>query len=432
MRCFFGTYKNMKRIYFDHAATTPLDPRVKTVMDPYLSVEYGNPGGLYREGRRAKEALESARSDVANILHSTPDEILFTSGGTEGDALALCGVARAYADRGRHIISTTIEHHAVLHTLDALKKEGFEITLIDVDANGIVNPAKIKATLRPDTILVSVMYANNEIGTVQPIEEIGKIVKSHRAHKKDPMAGPFFHTDACQAAGYLGLDVKKLGVDLLVANGSKIYGPKGVGMLYIRKGVRIRPMFFGGAQEGKRRAGTENIAGIVGLAEALKIADREKEAESARVGTIRDQLIEQILQNIPRSVLNGDPTWRLPNNVNVSILDIEGEAVILYLDAYGIACSTGSACTSESLDPSHVILALGRPYEYAHASIRFTLGRDNTEADVRALMEVLPGVVKTLRKISPITVDENATGMSHPEAFAGEGLRVKASSKNYK
>ncbi|MEK7150612.1 MAG: cysteine desulfurase family protein [Patescibacteria group bacterium] len=424
--------KVIKRIYMDHAASTPLDSRIRVAMDPYLEEEFGNPGALYREGRRAKDALENARESVAGILNADMSEIIFTSGGTEGDVLALTGIARMYANYGKHIISTTIEHHAVLHTLDVLKKEGFEITLVEVGQNGIVNPQHIEDALRPDTILVSVMYANNEIGTIQPLAEIARRIKKFRDTKTDKMSGPFFHTDACQAAGYLDLDVKNLGVDLMVMNGSKIYGPKGVGALYVRKGVRIKPMFFGGAQEGKRRAGTENISGIVGFAEALKIANDERDEEGARVKNLRDKLIDGILKIIPRTVLNGDRDLRLPNNVNISILDIEGEGVILYLDSYGIACSTGSACTSESLDPSHVILALGRPYEYAHASIRFTLGRSTTREDVDRVLEVLPRVTETLRKISPIKVDIDAKSMSHPEAFAGEGLRVKAKSKNYK
>ncbi|MEK7576139.1 MAG: cysteine desulfurase family protein [Patescibacteria group bacterium] len=424
--------KILKRIYMDHAASTPLDPRIRIAMEPYLEEEFGNPSALYREGRRAREALENARESVAGVLGAATDEIIFTSGGTEGDVLALMGVAHAYSNRGKHIISTTIEHHAVLNTLDALKKEGFEITLVEVGQNGIVDPQKIEEALRLDTILVSVIYANNEIGTIQPITEIARRIKKFRDAKVDKMSGPFFHTDACQAAGYLDLNVKNLGIDLMVMNGSKIYGPKGVGALYVRKGVRIQPIFLGGAQEGKRRAGTENIPGIIGFAEALKIANDERTIEGARVKNLRDKLIDGILKTIPRTVLNGDREIRLPNNINISILDIEGEGVILYLDSHGIACSTGSACTSESLDPSHVILALGRPYEYAHASIRFTLGRSTTESDIEHVLKVLPYVTETLRKISPIKIDVDATSMSHPEAFAGEGLRVKAKSKNFK
>ncbi len=416
----------------DHAAATPLDARVRDAMMPYLTEEFGNAGSLYREGRRAKDAVDGARASIAHVLGAHTDEIIFTSGGTEGDTMALAGIARAYADKGRHIISTTIEHHAVLHTLDALKKEGFEITLVPVGQDGIVDPQEIERALRADTILVSVMYANNEIGTIQPIAEIGKIVRKYRAAKADLSSGPFFHTDACQAAGYLELNVTKLNIDMLVFNGSKIYGPKGSGVLYLRRGTRMRPIIFGGAQEGKRRAGTENVAGIVGLARAFEIASDVRERESARLDDLRHYFISRLTREIPRTVLNGHATRRLPNNINVSILDIEGEATILYLDAHDIACSTGSACTSESLDPSHVILAIGHPYEYAHASIRFTLGRSTTKEEIDIVMMVLPEVVKTLRRISPITVVEDATSMSHPEAFAGEGLRVKASSKNYK
>ncbi|MEK7631001.1 MAG: cysteine desulfurase family protein [Patescibacteria group bacterium] len=423
---------NIKRIYMDHAAATPLDGRVLAAMTPYMTEEFGNAGSLYREGRRAKDAVDTARTTIANILGAHADEVIFTSGGTEGDTMALAGVARAYADKGRHIISTTIEHHAVLHTLDALKKEGFEITLVPVGQDGIVDPQDIERALRADTILVSVMYANNEIGTIQPVAEIGKIVRKYRAAKADLSSGPFFHTDACQAAGYLDLNITKLNTDMLVLNGSKIYGPKGSGVLYLRRGTRMRPIIFGGAQEGKRRAGTENVAGIIGLAAALQIASDAREAESTRLEDLRHYFTSRLTREIHRTVLNGDATRRLPNNINVSILDIEGEATLLYLDVHGIACSTGSACTSESLDPSHVILALGRPYEYAHASIRFTLGRNTTKEEIDKVMEVLPDVVKTLRRISPITVSEDATGMSHPEAFAGEGLRVKATSKNYK
>lgn len=424
------TTQRTRRVYMDHAAATPLDPRVRVAMDPYMTVEFGNAGALYREGRRAKDAIDNARKTVAASLYAMPDDIVFTSGGTEGDMLALFGITRAYGDKGKHIITTTIEHHAVLHACDALEKEGFEITRIPVEQNGIVDPARIKAALRPDTILVSVMYANNEIGTIQPIEEIGKIVIEFR--KAHASAWPLFHTDACQAAGYLDLDVTRLGVDLLVLNGTKIYGPKGIGALYVRRGVKVKPLLYGGSQEGRRRAGTENVPGIVGLARALEIVTQEREQEGERLATLRDLLIKEIQSKIPRTVLNGDPIHRLPNNVNISILDIEGEAVILYLDEKGVACSTGSACTSESLEPSHVILALGRPYEYAHASIRFTLGRRTSKSDIDYLVEVLPDIATTLRKISPIHIDENATSMSHPEAFAGENLRVKAKSKSYK
>jgi cysteine desulfurase len=418
---------NNNRIYLDNAAATPLDHRVKRAMDPFLTDEYGNAGGLYLEGRHAKDALDSARERVASIFNCKPAEIVFTSGGTEGDALALIGVA--HAKKHGHIITTKIEHHAVLETCEALEREGFEVTYVEVESNGIVDPKKIEAAIRKDTFLVSVMYANNEIGTIQPIKECSNILKKIEMSLGHKI---LFHTDACQASEYLDLDVQKLGVDLMTINGSKVYGPKGVGALYIRSGIQIKPMLYGGAQEGKRRAGTENIASIVGLSVALERAESRKQREVKRLSLLRDYFISRLTTEIKRTILNGDPNLRLPNNVNVSILDIEGEATILYLDNYGVACSTGSACTSESLDPSHVILALGRPYEHAHASIRFSLGRMTKKSDIDFVMKKLPKVVETLRRISPITVEEDAKSMSHPEAFAGENLRVKANSKNYK
>src|SRR3989344_4241394 len=300
----------MKRIYLDHAAGTPLDPRVKEIMEPYLIEEFGNPGGLYREGRRAKDAIENARETVAGVLNCSTNEIVFTSGGTEGDVMALVGTARAYAEKGKHIISTTIEHHAVLSTLMALQKEGFEITLVEVEPNGIVDPKKIEAAMRPDTILVSVMYANNEIGTIQPIAEIAKMIRKYGSLTSVPI----FHTDACQAAGYLDLDVSRLNVDLMTINGTKIYGPKGSGALFVRKGVRIKPIFFGGAQEARRRAGTENVPAIVGFAKALKIASEERKKESARLCELRDYFIERLTKENPRPNLKGGARQPLPNN----------------------------------------------------------------------------------------------------------------------
>lgn len=446
--------KIQKRIYFDHAATTYVDPRVERAMRPYWNIEYGNASALYEEGRRAKEAIDASRKNIANILGASSDEIVFTGSGTESDNLAILGVARAHAEKGRHIITTAIEHHAVLNSCKQLEKEGFAVTYLPVGADGLVSPETVRDALRPDTILVSVMYANNEIGTIQPISEIAKTVKEYREKKEkgqlkienclpagaSAQAGklkidektPFFHTDACQAAGFCDMSVGRLGVDLLTANGSKIYGPKGIGFLYVRRGIKLQPIVYGGGQEKRLRSGTESVAQIVGLGEAFALAHREREAESARLAELRDYTIAGITTRVPKVVLNGHPTTRLPNNVNVSILDIEGEAMVLYLDEKGIACSTGSACTSESLEPSHVILALGRPYEFAHASMRFTLGKRNTKADVDYLLAVLPEIVETLRKISPVTIDIDAESMSKPEAFAGEGLRVKAKSKSYK
>ncbi|MBU6414693.1 cysteine desulfurase [Patescibacteria group bacterium] len=439
---------NHQEIYLDHAATTYLDPRVKSAMDLYWEEEFGNPSSLYRTGRRAKDALDGARASVARMLNAKPDEIIFTGGGTEAINLAIFGGAHFYSNilknvgmsRG-HLITSKIEHHAVLRSCEALEKEGFEVTYLNVDENGLVNPEDVKRALRPDTILVSVMYANNEIGTIEPIEEIAQIIREYREEKRKLVAEgdknvherlPLFHTDACQAAGALDVNVQKLGVDLLAFNGSKMYGPKGVGCLYVRRGVQLKPLIYGGGQERGMRSGTENVPGIIGFAKAFEIAHEEKEKENKRLTKLRDYFISELQTRIPKVVLNGHPTRRLPNNVNVSVLDIEGEAVILHLDSYGIAISTGSACTSESLDPSHVILALGRPYEYAHSSLRFTLGRRTTKEDLDYVLEVLPEIVEKLRRISPVRMETGQTTVSHPEAFAGQGSKVKVGGKTYK
>ncbi len=439
----------MREVYLDHAATTYLDPRVKEAMEPYWTEDFGNPSSLYRGGRRAKEALDKARETIAQILNCKPEELIFTGGGTEAINLAIFGSAKQYGlpfqtksgtdgrlspERRGNLVTSKIEHHAVLHSMEALGKEGFEITHLDVDEYGLVNPEHVREAIRQDTILVSIMYANNEIGTIEPIEEIGKVIKEAReARKKEGNATPiFFHTDACQAAGALDLDVQKLGLDLLAINGSKIYGPKGVGCLFIRRGVRVKPLIYGGGQENNLRSGTENVPGIIGFAKALELAHMEREKENARLSELRDYLLVRLLKEIPKTVLNGHPAKRLPNNINVSVLDIEGEAVILYLDAKGIYVSTGSACASTSLDPSHVILAIGRPYEYAHASLRFTLGRRTAKEDLDYVMEVFPGVVEKLRKISPLRIEVGQMTVSHPEAFAGQGSKVKVGGKNYK
>lgn len=442
----------MREVYLDHAATTYLDPRVKDAMEQYWIENFGNPSSLYRVGRRAKDALDNARETVAKFLNCKPEEVIFTGGGTEAINLALFGVARFYdlfqaklgtrsklsleqdkTSRG-HLITSAIEHHAVLHSMEALEKEGFEVTYLPVDEDGFVNLEEVRKAIRPDTILVSTMYANNEIGTIEPIEEIGKVVKTVRDERK--IAGStvpiFFHTDACQAAGALDVDVQKLGVDLLAMNGSKIYGPKGVGCLYMRRGVRVKPLIHGGGQENNLRSGTENIPGIVGFAKAFELAQTEREKENARLTELRDYFIGRLIKEIPKVVLNGHKTKRLPNNVNVSVLDIEGEAVILYMDEYGISMSTGSACTSITLDPSHVILALGQPYEYAHGSLRFTLGKRTTKEDLDYVMQVFPGVVDRLRQISPVRMEMGRDVVSHPEAFAGQGSKVKVGGKNYK
>lgn len=391
---------NKKRIYLDHAATTPVRPEVVEAMQPYFTEVFGNPSSLYREGRDAKNALDQSRAAVAKVMNCKPEEIIFTGSGTESDNLAIMGVARARATEGKHIVTTTVEHHAVLHVCKELAKEGFEITYVPVDGFGKVKMADLKAAIRPDTILVSIMYANNEIGTINPMAEIVKLVKS-----VNPKT--YVHTDACQAAGYLSLDVKALGVDMLTINGSKIYGPKGVGALFVKAGTKIKPIVHGGGQERNLRSGTESTPILVGFATALAMANDEREAESARLIPLRDKLIAGMLKSLDKAILNGHPTDRLPNNVNVTVLDVEGEAMLFYLDEEGIAASTGSACTSGTLDPSHVILATGLPYEAAHGSLRFTLGRSTTDADIDHVLKVLPGIIANLRDISPANIDMN-------------------------
>lgn len=418
----------MREVYLDHAATTYLDSRVKEAMEPYWEIEYGNPSSLYRPGRRAKEALDEARRSVAQVLNCKIDELTFTGGGTEAINLAILGAARFYADKGKHLITSKIEHHAVLHSMEALEREGFEVTYLDVDEHGLVNPEDVGKALRPDTILVSIMYANNEIGTIEPISEIAEVIKRYKVKQILPL----FHTDACQAAGSLEMDVQRLGVDLLALNASKMYGPKGVGALYIKKGVRVRPLIYGGGQENNLRSGTENVPGIMGFAKAFELAQGERSKENTRLCGLRDYFIGRLLKEIPKTVLNGHPTQRLPNNVNVSVLDIEGEAVILYLDAKGIYISTGSACTSTTLDPSHVILAIGRPYEYAHGSLRFTLGKRTTKSDLDYVMEVFPAIAEKLRRISPVRMEVGQKEVSHPEAFAGQNSKIKVGGKTYK
>lgn len=396
--------KNIRSVYMDHAATTPVDPKIFTSMKPYFTAEYGNPSALYGLGRRAQEAVSVARKEIAAILHALPENIIFTAGGTESDNLAIFGIAKTHAHKGKHIITTAIEHHAVIHPLDELRKQGFEITEIPVNEDGLVDAKTVASAIRPDTILVSIMYANNEMGAIEPIGDIGREILKYR--KEHNSAYPYFHTDACQAAGYLDLDVEKLHVDLMTLNGGKIYGPKGVGLLYLRRGVTLTPIIFGGGQEKKRRSGTENVPGIIGLSGALSLAQKTKDAESARLRKLTKYFWDELSKAIPRIKLNG-PTvgnQRLPNNLNVTFMDVEGEAMLLYLDEFGIMCSTGSACTSESLEPSHVLRAMGMPYEMAHGSLRFTLGRENTKADIDYVVKYLPAVVAQLREISPVNM----------------------------
>ena len=383
----------------DNAATTHLDPKVREAMEPYLGPRFGNPSSFHSMGKEADNAIEEARKSVASLLKCRAHEIVFCSGGTESDNMAILGVARANQKAGNHIVTSKIEHHAVLEPVEHLKKEeGFQVSYVGVDKEGIINPKDIERALTKKTILVSVMMANNEIGTIQPIVEIGKIILKWRKKNNSPY--PLFHTDACQAAGTLDLNVEKLHVDLLTLNGSKIYGPKGVGVLYIRKGTKLEPIVFGGAQEMNKRPGTQNVAGIVGLAKALELGQSEKDKENARLIKLRDYFVGELLK-IKGTKLNGHPEKRLPNNVNVSFLNIEGESMILYFDAKGVYVSSGSACTSRTLDPSHVLMSTGVKGEVAHTSVRFTLGKQTKKADLNYVLKVLPAIVKTLREISP-------------------------------
>ncbi|MFH1193678.1 MAG: cysteine desulfurase family protein [bacterium] len=396
----------MKQIYLDHAATTPARKEVVKAMEPFFSGTFGNPSSFHAVGKAAKDAMEQARANVAKILNCRGSEIIFTGGGTESDNLGILGTARANKDKGSHIITSKVEHPAVMDSCKKLAKEGFEISYIPVGKDGIIKLDEFKKALRSDTILVSIMYANNEIGTIQPIKDIAKIIRNFKNVAPRLRSGsidlPYFHTDACQAAGALDLDIVKLGVDLLTLNGSKIYGPKGTGVLYVKKGVKIEPLIYGGGQEFEFRSGTENVPAIIGLAKALELAQKEKEKEGARLIKLRDKLIRGILKNISGSFLNGHPSLRLPNNANVGIPKVEGEAMVLYLDSKGIYASTGSACGSRSLKPSHVLTAIGLNDELAHGSLRFTLGRSTTDEDINFVIEVLPGIVKKLREVSSL------------------------------
>lgn len=383
----------MNRIYADNAATTALSPEVLQDMMPYLTTVYGNPSSMYSIGSEAQKAVELARVDVAEAINSLPREIFFTSGGSESDNWAIKGVARALKAKGKnHIITSAFEHHAVLHTCDALKKEGFEITLLDVHSDGLVRPEELEAAIKDTTALVSIMYANNEIGTIQPIEELGAVCRRH---------GVLFHTDAVQAMGNVPIDVKKQNIDLLSMTAHKLHGPKGCGALYIRQGVRPQILIDGGAQERGMRAGTENVAGIVGLASAVKRAKATMEQRTERLTGLRNRLIDS-LSKIERSRLNGDREKRLPGNINMCFEGIEGEALLLRLDLMGICASSGSACTSGSLDPSHVLLAIGLPHEIAHGSLRLSFSDETTEEDIDYIAKCVPQVVNTLRSMSPV------------------------------
>ena len=383
----------MRRIYLDHAATTPTHPEVVKAMLPFFTDAFGNPSSIHSYGQEAKGAVEEARTKVAELIGARSEEIVFTSGGTEADNYALKGIAYANEHKGNHIITTSIEHHAVLEVCKFLGRRGFKVTYLPVDKYGLVDPDDVRKAITDKTILISVMHANNEVGTIEPVEEIGRIARE---------AGAYFHSDAVQTVGHIPVNVDKLKVDLLSISGHKFYGPKGVGALYVRKGTRLVSFMHGGEQEKRRRAGTENVPGIVGLGRAVELAGQEMGKEVERLAYLRDKLIKGLVEKIDHIRLNGHPTRRLPNNVNVSVDFVEGESMLLNLDLEGICASTGSACSSASLEPSHVLLALGLPPEQAHGSLRFTLGRENTEADVERVLEVLPEIVARLRAMSPL------------------------------
>ncbi|EHQ88038.1 cysteine desulfurase NifS [Desulfosporosinus youngiae] len=384
----------MRRVYLDHSATTPVDPEVAAIMMTYYTEKYGNPSSVHGFGREAKQALEQARNQVAELIGASSNEITFTSGGTEADNLAILGTAEALRKKGKHIITSCIEHHAVLETCEYLEKNGFDLTVIPVDEEGIISVDAVRKAIRPDTILITVMHANNEVGSIQPISEIGKLAKEHSI---------VFHVDAVQSLGKIPVNVEELNVDLLTVSSHKIYGPKGVGALYIRKGVRIVPLAHGGGQEKKRRAGTENTPGIIGFGKACELAGQRMADDAERQRKLRDKLINGIQERIEFVKVNGPVgEKRLPNNVNVSIRYVEGESLLLSLDMLGIAASSGSACTSGSLDPSHVLLGMGLIHEIAHGSLRFSLGRQNTEEDIDYVLEQLPKIVERLRMMSPL------------------------------
>ena len=383
----------MKRVYLDNAATTKLIPEVLNEMMPYMTEVYGNPSSPHYFGQQSGAAVDKARQQVAKAIGAEANEITFMSGGTEADNTAIRGIAERYSKRGKHIITSAVEHHAVLHTCQYLEKQGYEVTYLPVDEYGMVTVDQVRDAMREDTVLVTIMFANNEVGTIMPIAEIGALCRER---------GVFFHTDAVQAVGHVPIDVKAMNIDMLSMSAHKFHGPKGVGALYVRKGIIVPALILGGAQERNRRAGTENVPGIVGMGKAIELACDDLEEKGRKMMLLRDKLIREIPQRIPEVKLNGHPTKRLPNNVNFSIKYIEGESILLMLDLNGIAASSGSACTSGSLDPSHVLLAMGLTHEIAHGSVRMTLCDETTEEDIDYVLEVLPKVAERLRKMSPL------------------------------
>lgn len=388
------TTTNMRKVYLDNAATTMVRKEVVDAMIPAFTTYYGNPSSLHEFAREAGELVDAARAKVAGAINARPDEIVFTGGGSESDNMVLRGAVAANKKKGKHIITTAVEHHAVLYTLQAMEREGIaELTILPVDEYGLVTAEQVENAIREDTVLVSVMFANNEVGTIMPIPEIGKVCRDK---------GVWFHTDAVQATGHVPIDVQAMNIDMLSMSAHKFHGPKGVGALYIKKGVRLPALIIGGGQEKKRRAGTENVPGIVGMGTALELAVQHMDDNAKRVGALRDKLIHGIPAVIPDVKLNGHPTKRLPNNVNFSIRYIEGESILLMLDINGIAASSGSACTSGSLDPSHVLLAMGLPHEVAHGSLRMTLSEFTTEEEIDYVLDLLPQIVQRLRDMSPL------------------------------
>ena len=390
----------MELIYFDHAATTPTRPEVVEAMLPYYREKWGNPSSIHTSGRMAAEGMDAARQQVAALLGALPEEIVFTGSGTEADNQALIGIAISQEKKGSHIITSKIEHHAILHTAQFMEKRGTQVTYLPVDSYGMVDPADVRKTITDKTILVSIMHANNEIGTLQPIAEIGAICREKKV---------LFHTDAVQTVGHVPISVREMNLDLLSLSAHKLYGPKGVGALFVRKGVRIAPLIHGGGHERGRRSSTENVAGIVGLGEAARLAAEEMEWETKHNMELRDRLIEGVLASVPDSILTGHPTKRLPNNASVCVRYVEGESMLLNLDFEGICASSGSACTSGSLEASHVLLAIGLPHDVAHGSLRLSVGRGNTMAEVERFLQVFPPIVEKLRAMSPLSAGRSAT-----------------------
>ena len=389
--------EDTRKVYLDYSTTTPTDPRVVEEMIPYFTEHFGNPSSIYSTGLEAKDAIEHAREQVAHLINAEPKELIFTSGGTESDNWALIATARRLQHKGKHIITSAIEHHAILHSCEYLAKEGFDITYVGVDHDGLVDPAEVEAAIRPDTILISIMYVNNEVGSVQPITEIGAIAKKH---------GVLFHTDAVQALGNVPIDVKTMNIDMMSMSSHKIYGPKGIGAIYIRSGVNLPTYIHGGAQERKKRAGTENVPGIVGFGKAAELACQNFNTHVAHVSKLRDHFVDRVLNEIPYTYFNGSKDHRHPGNANITFEYVEGESILLYLDFAGVSCSSGSACSSRSLQPSHVLTAMGIPVELIHGSIRFTFGNPTTMEDVDYTVDKLKGIIEKLRGISSISKEK--------------------------